>query len=535
MKQLWHGGTIYTMEQEHETVEAVLVEDDKIAATGTVEELQGQADECMDLQGAVMYPGFVDSHLHMIFQGEKLIRLDLSKARSAEEMLEMIRQAADNTPADKWLFGEGWNENNFAEPRIPTKEELDAIRTEPILLTRVCHHVVLGNSSALAAGGLTKESEAPAGGEIGRNEDGELNGLLYDLASTAVTDALPKEGEDYIEYLTEALNLAIDDMLSVGLTGGHTEEMHYFGEFTNPLTAFKRAIGEKRHFRVNLLRHNAVFEEMEKANVAFDEPFVEPGAMKIFADGALGGSTAALLEPYTDQPDNKGLLIQTDEQLEELVKLARRYKEAVAVHIIGDAAAEQVLSAIEKYPAPSGKRDRLIHACVVNEALIERMAKLPVVVDLQPSFVTSDFPWVINRLGDDRINYAYPWKTLMDRGILCAGGTDAPVEEINPLLSIYAAVERKKPGSGAAHTGYLPEQKLSRFEAIRLYTVGSAQAICKEHERGLIKTGYTADFSIFDRDLFAGTSEDMLKAQAVKTVVAGRTVFEQAQPIVTVQ
>ena len=533
MKQLWHGGTIYTMEQESETVEAVLVEDDKIIATGAFEELQNQAGELVDLQGTVMYPGFVDSHLHMIFQGEKLIRLDLSKAGSAEEMLEMIKQAADHTPKDQWLFGEGWNENNFAEPRIPTKEELDAIREEPILLTRICHHVVLGNSSALAAGGLTKDSEAPAGGDIGRTADGELNGLLYDLASTAVTDALPKEGEAYIEYLTEALNIAIDNMLSVGLTGGHTEEMHYFGKFTNPLTAFKRAIGEKRHFRVNLLRHNAVFEEMQKTNAEFDEPFVEPGAMKIFADGALGGSTAALLEPYTDQPDNKGLLIQTDEQLTELVKLARKYDEAVAVHIIGDAAAEQVLSALEKYPVPSGKRDRLIHACVLNDELVERMANLPVVVDLQPAFVTSDFPWVINRLGEERLEYAYSWKTLMNRGILCAGGTDAPVEEINPLLSIYAAVERKKPGAG--HDGYLPEQKLSRFEAIQLYTVGSAQAISKEHERGLIKAGYAADFSIFDRDLLAGTSEDMLGAQAVKTVVAGRTVFEKTRVTAAVE
>ncbi|WP_046179595.1 amidohydrolase [Domibacillus tundrae] len=529
MKQLWHNGIIYTMEQENETVEAVLVEDGEIIATGFVNDLIEQAEEQLDLQGAVMYPGFVDSHLHMIFQGETFVRLDLSNASSAEEMLEMVKEAAKTTPADKWLFGEGWNEQNFADRRILTLEELNAIRKEPILLTRVCHHAALGNAAALSAGGIREESEAPAGGEIGRTAEGKLNGLLYDKAIDPVTEAIPRKGEAYIEYLTEVLNLAVDQMLSYGLTGGHTEDMHYFGDYMNPLTAFQRVIGEKHHFRVNVLRHHAIFQDMMKANMQFDEPFIEPGAMKIFADGALGGSTAALLKPYADQPDHHGLLIHTDEELGKLVKLARTYNEAVAVHIIGDAAAEQLLRLIEKYPAPNGKRDRLIHGCVLSEELIERITKLPVVVDIQPAFVSSDFPWVEDRLGKERLAHAYPWKTLLDRGIMCAAGTDAPVEDINPIASIYAAVERKKPYE--THDGYLPEQKLSRFEAIQMYTIGSAKAICKEHERGLIKPGYVADFSIFDRDLFAGTSEDMLAVKAVKTVVAGRIVFDTEEGV----
>lgn len=525
MKQLWYGGTIYTMEKENETVEAVLVENDRILAVGSFAELHVQADECINLQGTVMYPGFVDSHLHLIFQGEKLLRLDLTKARSAEEMLAMVKEAAETTPADQWLFGEGWNENNFPDKRIPTMAELDAIRKGPILLTRVCHHVVLGNTAALQAGGITETSKAPAGGEIGRDPAGKLNGLLYEKASDLVTNAIPRGGEAYIDSLAAELSLAVEQMLSVGLTGAHTEDMSYFGDFHNPLTAFHRVIGEKHHFRVNLLRHYTVFEKMMQANLDFDAPFIEPGAMKIFTDGSLGGSTAALSKPYADQPGHNGLLVQTDEQLEELVKLARKYDEVVAVHMIGDAGAEQILNVIEQYPAPSGKRDRLIHACVLREDLIERMAKLPVVVDVQPAFVPSDFPWVIDRLGEERLEYAYPWKTLLDHGIMCAAGTDAPIEDFNPIASIYAAVERKRPY--AAHEGYVPEEKIPRFDAIRMYTVGSAQAICKEHERGLIKPGYAADFSIFDRDLFAGTSEDMLKAQAVKTVVAGRTVYDR--------
>ncbi|MFJ7744741.1 amidohydrolase [Peribacillus sp. NPDC097295] len=527
MKKLWYGGTIYTMEKEHETVEAVLVEGDNILATGSFDELSVQADELVDLKGSTMYPGFVDSHLHMLFQGEKLIRLDLTKAHSATEMLDMVSEAAKTTPTDSWLYGEGWNENNFPDQRIPTIAELDAIRSEPILLTRVCHHVVLGNSAALAAGGITSDSEPPAGGAIGRDASGTLNGLLYDQAINAVTDAVPKVGEAYIDTLTNTLNLAVDNMLSYGLTGGHTEEMNYFGDFRNPLTAFHRVVGEKKHFRVNILRHNVVFEKMIEDKAEFAEPYIEAGAMKIFADGALGGSTAALSEPYADQPDNNGLFIQTDEELEALVKLARKFNEAVAVHMIGDAATEQVLRVIEKYPAPSGKRDRFIHCSLLREDLVERMAKLPLVVDIQPAFVPSDFPWIIDRLGEERVRLAFPWKTLLDRGIMCAAGTDAPVEDINPLLTIYAAVERKRPD--AKHEGYIPEQKLSRFEAIQLYTIGSSQAINKEHERGYIKLGYVADFTIFDRDLFDGTTDEMLTAKALKTVVAGRVVFEREE------
>lgn len=531
MKQLWYGGTIYTMENENETVEAILVEDDKIVAVGSFKDLSNLADEKINLQGATMYPGFVDSHLHMIFQGEKLTRLDLSKANSAEEMIELVKEAAKTTPSNKWLFGEGWNENNFSDRRIPTKQELDAIRKEPIILTRVCHHALLANTSALEVGGIFETSTSPVGGEIGRNADGKLSGLLYDNAMNCVTSAIPREGETYNQELVNELNLAIDDMLSKGLTGGHTEDMSYFGHYTNPLGAFKRIVGEKHHFRVNLLRHHAVFEEMIKANIQFDEPFIEPGAMKIFADGALGASTAALTTPYADDPINKGFLIQTDEQVEELVQLARKYNEVIAVHIIGDASAEQIIRVLEKYPAPLGKRDRLIHGCILSEDLVNRIAKLPVVVDIQPAFVPSDFPWVEDRLGKERLAYAYAWKTLLDRGIICAAGTDAPVEDINPLLTIYAAVERKKPGE--ENNGYIPEQKISRFEAIRAYTLGSAQAICKEHERGLIKRGYVADFSIFDRDLFKGTSEEMLEAKAVKTVVAGRIVYDiqKSQPL----
>ncbi|WP_449445843.1 amidohydrolase [Ureibacillus acetophenoni] len=523
MKQLWFGGKIYTMEKEYETVESVLVQDDKIIAVGDIQELENQADEKINLHGATMYPGFVDSHLHIIWHGEKLIRLDLSKARSCEEMLEMVQEAAKRTPTDQWLFGEGWNENNFPDRRIPTIQELDAIRKEPIVLNRICLHQSLVNSSALEFAGITEQTANPFGGEIGKDQFGKLNGRLLEKAKELLDVSIPKEGEAYIDYLENAMELAIKDMHSKGLTGAHSEDMSYFGHYSNPLTAYRRVIGKKRHFRVHLLRHVKVFEEMMKDGVDFDEPFIDPGAMKMFADGALGGSTAALSEPYADNSNNNGMFIYTDQQLEEYVQLARKYQSAVAIHTIGDAAAEQMIQAIEKYPVPKGQRDRLIHACVLREDLVKRLQQLPVILDIQPAFVPSDFPWVMERLGDERLEWAYAWRKLMDNGLICANGTDTPIEDVDPIKTIYAAVERKKPGED--HDGYLPDEKLTRFEAVQLYTLGSAKAICKEDERGLIKLGYDADFTIFDRDLFDGTSEEMLNAKVVKTVVAGNVVY----------
>lgn len=454
MNQLWTNGIIYTMENEFSTVEAVLVEEGEIRAVGTFEALKNQADEIIDLQGATMYPGFVDSHLHMIGHGEKLQRLDLTKATSAEQILALVSQAAATLEAGQWLFGEGWNENNFHDGRIPTKEELDEISATPILLTRVCHHVVLANSATLAIGHITAQTVDPPGGKIGRHADGNLNGLLYELAINLVTDVIPKEGEDYINSLETALNHAVDNMLSYGLTGGHTEEMNYFGTYTNPLTAYERVIGNRQNFRVHLLRHHEVFQEMMDADIVGQEPFIELGAMKIYADGSFGGSTAALLAPYANDENNKGMLIHTDEQMEQLIMLARNHQEAVAIHMIGDASMEQVLTLLEKHTVFPGKRDRLIHCCLVTPEQVERMKKLPIILDLQPAFVPSDFPWVLEKVGTQRTSLAYAWKTFIDERLMCAAGTDAPIEAVNPIETIFAAVERKK--AGDAHDGYIP-------------------------------------------------------------------------------
>lgn len=520
MKTLWHNGKLYTMQQEGDQVEALLTEDGKIIAVGRSEELQRQADVAIDLKGAVLYPGFIDSHMHMIGHGEKLLSLDLSQATSAEQMMDMLLGAREGLAVDEWFVGEGWNENNFPDKKIFTRKELDNVTDSPMILKRTCRHAMLVNSRALELAGITKETLDPVDGVIMRDANGEPTGYLKEGAMALVADLIPEPTE---KYLTRALQKSVDDLLSLGLTGAVTEDMGYYGDYRNPLQAFRNVIGPHRKFRAHLLRRSTVFEQMIADDATYDEPWIEPGAMKFFIDGALGGRTALLSLPYADAPELSGMTVVTDEEIDELVMMARKYGEAIAVHVIGDAAVEKALDAIEQYPVPEGKRDRLIHVNVLREDLVERMEKLSVILDIQPVFVSSDFPWVMDRLGEDRLDWAYAWKKLLDRGFICGGGSDAPIEEVDPLFGIYAAVARRKPGE--THEGYLSDEKLSRFEAVSLFTTGSAGTIGKADVRGKLAVGFDADFTVLDKDLFVVDVEEIVDAGVVMTVVAGEVMY----------
>ncbi|WP_438313478.1 amidohydrolase [Sporosarcina sp. FA9] len=523
MKTVWHNGRLYTMEEEGQYVEAILTDNEKIVAMGTYEELKGQADEEVDLQGAVLYPGFVDSHMHMIMHGEKLLGLDLSKETTAEGVMETLLSSHKDLKADDWFLGDGWNENNYPDKKIFTRYELDKVTDSPMLLKRACRHVGVANSKALELAGITKDTPNPADGVFVRDENGEATGLLLEGAVNVISNLIP---EPTVESLENALRSAADDLLSLGLTGAVTDDLGYTDDYHNALQAYNNVIGPEKKFRAHLLKRSPIFAQIMENEATYNEPWVEPGGLKFFIDGALGGKTALLSKPYSDTPETSGMTVLTDDEINDLVVLARKHGEAVAIHVIGDAAAEKALDAIEKHPAPHGKLDRFIHVNVLRDDLVERMVKLPIVLDLQPIFVSSDFPWVMDRLGEDRLDWTYAWKRLLDRGFICGGGSDAPVEEVDPLLGIYAGVTRRKPGE--THEGYLPDEKLSRFESVGLFTTGSAASIGKENSRGKLALGFDADFTILDRDLFEiEDDEEILDAKVVMTVVGGEVMFRK--------
>ena len=503
MKVLWTDGNIVTMEAEDDFVEAVLVENGTIIDTGLKKDLLPLADCVESLEGCAMYPGFVDSHIHLIGHGEKLSYIDLSNFTSIKQIKETV---ASHITSEKWYVTEGWDDNKLEEGRPLTCTDIDFITKTAVVLKRVCRHVLVANTTAMKIAGITKETPNPTGGVIGKDENGEPNGLFYDEAQRLITDCIPSPTTDNLKKI---ITSSIENLQSKGITGVHSEDMAYYGHYKVPLQAYRDVV--QKGFRVHLLRHHDVFGQMQGEETT---PFIEFGAMKIFIDGSLGGRTALLSEDYTDLPGERGIEVHTPGKLENLVKMARSYKENIAVHVIGDQAVEKVLDLIEKFPVAEGKKDRLIHVNVLRADLIERMKKLPIILDIQPIFVASDFPWVIERLGESRLQSAYAWKLLLNQGFDCSGGSDSPIELADPLLGISAAVNNP----------HLPKQELTVFEAVSLYTTGSAKAIGREDKRGLILPGYDADFTILDNVL---EKDNIFSTTVVQTVVAGEIVYKK--------
>lgn len=526
MGTLWTGN-IRTMEHETAAAQAVYVDNRGIIqAVGNAAELKHRfapdINEEIDISPNVIYPGFVDSHLHIMSHGLKLLRLDLSISQTSNHMKELITQKAAQTTPGSWLFGEGWNENNFPDRKIFHRRELDAIAPHhPMALTRVCRHAMLANSQALSLAGIDKETPDPPGGVIVRDNEQQPTGLLLDQAQELLMKAIPGLTKDELTHTAET---AVDHLLSLGITGAHTEDLYGYGRFDPAFSIYREIIDDERPLKTHLLVHHEAVDVMREKGYypGWHENNLSLGSMKIFADGAFGGRTALLRQPYNDMPETNGVAIHSRNQLIELVKKARTYGMPVAVHTIGDLALEYALDAIEMHPVKDGWRDRIIHGQVAPPDLRARLKRLPVFIDIQPQFVPSDFPWVIERLGEHRLQDAYAWKTLLNEGIICAGSSDAPIEYVNPLFGIHAACTRRK--AGEEHS-YSPGQCLSVYEAINLYTYGSNYAIGQEHHRGRILPGFEADFAVLDKDLLSLEGDDLLTARNVMTVIDGKIVY----------
>lgn len=531
MGELWYNGKIYTMEAEGKTVDSVFTEEGVILGVGTKKDLINRFGHRMNhernLNGAIMLPGFVDSHMHLIGFGESLLRLDLSQMKSKHDILTSIKVRAEQLSPGEWLVGEGWNENLWEDKTLLTKNEIDNVAPHnPVLLKRVCRHAIAVNSQALKKAGVNKNTENPSGGKIMRDEAGEPTGILKDNAQDLINQLLPPYDIDYLKRL---LKNGIENCYQLGLTGAHTEDLNYYGSFYNTYEAFRQVISaDEWPFRAHLLIHHGVIDEWKKSGYQYlgGDSFVEFGPMKIFADGSLGGRTALLSQPYADDVSTNGVAIHSYDELQALVKKARELDIPIAVHAIGDLAFEWVIDAIEKYPLTGIGHDRLIHAPLLKKELIERAAKLPVIVDIQPGFLVSDFPWALDRIGEEsKIDYLYAWKSLLDAGLTCAGGSDAPIEPANPLIGIQAAVTRQIPDD-PSQTIYQKEERLTVFEAVSLYTKGSAYAGLNQRNRGLIKEDFVADFTILDRDIFEIPHVEITSALVKMTVVNGRIMYK---------
>lgn len=479
----------------------------------------------VDLRGKVVLPGLIDSHGHLSGLALSYTRVNLAGTKSKAEVMNRLSDFETTLAEDEWLLGHGWDQNDWPEQEFPIRQDLDVEFTDrPVWLRRIDGHAAWGNSVALAQADRNLSGDwQPEGGVIRRDEKGQPTGLFIDGAMSLVDSAVPAISH---EVLSSALDQASQTLNSLGLTGVHDPGID---RATAELYLEKIRIG-KFPLRVYAMA-DGINETMEWLceNGPIDDPsgrFVMR-SVKLYGDGALGSRGAALLEDYSDDPGNRGLTFASQQQVEANMRRVMACGLQIGIHAIGDAGNRQALDTYEKliaeFPDNPG-RHRIEHAQTLHLQDIPRFAQLGIIAAMQPTHATSDMYWAVDRLGEERLRGAYVWRSLLDNGTTLAFGSDFPVEEVNPMHGIYAAVTRQDM-RGWPEGGWYPEQRLSREEAIRAFTLDAAFAAFMEDEIGSLEVGKRADFIVLDRDIMTVPEEEIFQIVVEQTWLDGKPVY----------
>ncbi len=529
-------------------VTALAVTNSTIVAVGSDVEmlkLRGPRTVVADLGGAFVMPGFNDAHTHMAGAGQQKLTVDLDGTQTLGEMLARIKAYAATAPAGTWIVGGGWDHTKWPGRTLPTRQDLDVVTAgHPALFERTDGHIVVANSAALAAAGISAATPNPPGGQIDKDASGAPTGIVRDTALPLVRDKVPPPTADMRQ---RALDLAIADALAHGVTSVQdfsTWEDWLLLESMEHTGKLALRVSEWLPFDLPV----AILKE-RRASHAADDPMLHLGMLKAFMDGSLGSRTAALAEPYGDDPNNFGLPRYDQQKLNEMASERAAAGFQLGFHAIGDEANTIALNAFEaaeqvarpaSFPAPPMNPDaaivtertpgfqakdlrfRIEHAQVLLPGDFERFERLGVIASMQPSHLITDMNWAGARLGPERSMYAYAWRSMLDHHVTLAFGTDYPVESISPFRGLYVAVTRK---NEAGTLTFHPEQAISIQEAIYAYTQGSAYAEFRDERKGRLEPGYLADFVVLDRDVTKVAPAEILGTKVLRTVVGGKTVY----------
>lgn len=517
------GGPIYTADPDHPQADAVAVDEGRIVYVGALagaEALAGEGTRRIDLRGASLYPGFTDGHAHLLGIGQREMTLNLAQAPSITSAMQWLAHWAGEHPEGP-IVGRGWIETHWPEGRFLNRQDLDAAAPgRVVILTRADGHALVASSAALALAGITVQTTAPDGGEIERDADGEPTGLLIDAAMNLIEPAMPA---DSAPARLQALRNGVDVYARRGWTGIHNMSVAWAD--VRRMEAMD-AGGEP------LLRvYNAVDLDQAEPLLADGPRATEDGliitrAIKVYADGALGSRGAALFQPYSDAPHTSGLMQTTPEAVLPAYRRALAAGLQIATHAIGDRGNDAVLSWYEQVQVPAAARWRIEHAQVLRPEDLHRFHDDGIIASMQPSHAIGDLHFAPARLGDVRLDGAYAWRALIEDGAVVVGGSDAPVEQGDPLIEFYAAVARRDL-DGFQGPDWRADQALSREQALALFTTSPAWASFRETELGMIRVGYRADLTAFDVDLFNAEVEAIPHGRALLTVVDGRILFEE--------
>ena len=507
-----HTGTVRAWEGP------VVAADGRLQPPGT--KVPGGAHE-VALGGAFLYPGLTDAHAHLKGFGASLENVDLVGTTSYSEVIERVLARAATTLPGEWITGRGWDQNDWTVTDMPHHRLLsEAVPDHPVYLTRIDGHAGLANATAMKLAGVREGTESPSGGELLWGETGLPTGVFVDRAQALVRRVMPGAGPDQVR---RQLLAAQRECLAAGLTCVHDAGM---GPETVDILRALHTAG-RWHLRVYVMLPGGATEAIRRGPWMTPDQVITVRAVKGYADGALGSYGALLLEPYSDRKNFKGLATNPMKGLLKLSQLCADHGFQLCVHAIGDKANREVLDAYEATVFKNGRaaaRFRVEHAQVIAPEDFKRFLDLHVIPSMQPTHLTSDMPWAPERLGAERISGTYAWRTFHRLGLPVAFGSDFPVESHDPRKGLFAAVTTRSE-TGGPEAGWRPDQKLSRAEAIRGFTLDAAYAAFQEHDLGTVEPGKFADFTVFDRDLSACKENELLEAKVLLTVIRGRVVY----------
>lgn len=529
------GGSVATVDADNPTAEAVAVKADTILAVGSnadIDRLIGAQTRVIDLEGALAVPGLIEGHGHYMSLGQAQMILDLTEAATWDEIVQMVATAATEAEPGEWIRGRGWHQEKWdsvpegAVEGNPTHQSLSAVSPEnPVLLGHASGHAAFANAEAMRLSGISPETPNPAGGEILRDARGEPTGVLRETAQGLVSRALSQARQSMTleeleaEQRTQA-RLAAEEALANGITsfqdaGSSFETIDFLRELADegalPVRLYVMIRDSNEDLEANLADYRMI---------GYADDHLTVRAIKRSIDGALGSHGAWLLEPYEDLPSSSGLNTSSVESVERTAELAAEHDYQMNVHAIGDRANREVLDIFKEH---DGRRWRIEHSQHLHPDDIPRFAELGVIASMQAIHATSDAPWVLRRLGEQRAEEgAYVWQTLWQTGAVVTNGTDVPVEDIDPIASYYATVSRRLDDGSV----FYPEERLTREQALQSYTLNNAFAAFEEDIKGSLVPGKLADITVLSQDILTVPEDAIAETRVLYTIVGGDVLYD---------
>jgi len=541
---IYHNATVYTARDDAPTAQAIAITGDTLTAVGSSEDvlaLAGDGTAIVNLAGRTVVPGLIDAHGHLAGLGSlQLGVVDLSGTTTYQQVIDLVRAAADRTPAGDWIIGRGWDNESWPDTSLPAHDALsEAVPDHPVALSRVDGHALLANRAAMDVADVSPETSNPPGGEVLRDDAGNITGVFVDNAESLVWRAVP---ETAFADTAAVLLAAQEACFSAGLTG-----VHDMGVSPGELKVYQRlADSGDLKLRTYAVVSGAYAKDYFSEHGLTIGDTLTVRATKLYADGAMGSRGAWLLEPYEDRPTDSegnpytGLAVTDIDNITDVARHALEHGYQVCTHAIGDRANREVLNAYitAAYVNPDGTgkpevspevlraaRFRVEHAQLLALEDILQFAGLGIIPSMQPRHATSDMRWVVARVGQSRARGAYAWQSLTRSGAPIAAGSDFPVEPHEPLLGFYAAVTRQN-ADGYPEGGWMPDERLTRQQALRAFTINAAHAAFEEDRKGTLEPGKLADFVVLDTDIMTCEPAKILEASVLTTVLGGEVVYQ---------